>query len=298
MLLLIATLLMQASGGGFVAAVWMALGSPGTIHHALFNPWALSAVNIISTGSALVYGQRATGEPPARLFPVRAFPASLLPAMVLTALGLALLMNEVDNMIVEVLRLIPGFETDNSMMHILTADAAGAFLLLLIVAPWGEEFLFRGLVLRGLLRHHRPVTAVLLTALLFSLMHANLRQFFLAFVLGAVMGWWTVRTRSIAPAIIGHTVFNSVAYAASQFPHLFENFGFGSEKPGAHQAWWLTAGGTVLAALGSWWFHERSFVVIPPPPPQPEPPVIADPPLLVLPPTTPEAVRPPDSPMP
>ena len=278
MLLVIGTLMMQAAAGGIVAVGWLAAGSPSTVYHALYNPWALGAINLMALGLALVIGRRATGEPVAKFYALRAFPGSLLPAMVLTALGLALLMNEVDNVIMEVLRLLPGFKAENEMARILTADALGAFLLLVIVAPVTEEYLFRGLVLRGLLRHHRPVTAVLLTAVLFAIMHANLRQLPLAVVIGSVFGWWAVRTRSVAPGIIGHAVFNSVAYVSSQFPEQFEAWGFGGESE--HQAGWLTVGGAGAAALGCWWFQQRATRILPAIPPIEQPPSAEDPPLL------------------
>ncbi len=277
-LLVIGSLMLQVAAGGIVGVVWLAAGSPGTVFEALYNPWALSAINVAATGAALTFGRRATGESFARFYALRAFPASLLPAMTLTALGLAVVMNEVDNLIMEIARLLPGPGADNSLMNILTGDAAGAFCLLIIVAPFTEEYLFRGLILRGLLRHHRSVTAVLLTAVLFGLMHANLRQLPLALVIGAVFGWWAVRTRSVAPGIIGHALFNSVAYAVSQFPEQFATWGFGGE--GEHQAWWLTLGSAGVAALGCWWFQQRAMAVILPAPEEIPPAAEAEPPLL------------------
>ena len=89
------------------------------------------------------------------------------------------------------------------------------YLVIGILAPIAEELIFRGAILRVLLdafgRKGRW-SAIALTALLFAVIHGNLAQGTHAFVIGMVLGWLYVRTRSVLPGIVLHWVNNSTAY--------------------------------------------------------------------------------------
>ncbi|MEE4256170.1 MAG: type II CAAX endopeptidase family protein [Bacteroidales bacterium] len=86
-------------------------------------------------------------------------------------------------------------------------------LLMIAVLPaLGEEFLFRGLVLR-LFREWtgNPHIAVLISALLFSALHLQFYGFLPRFILGIVLGYLFVWTRSIWVPVIIHFVNNGIA---------------------------------------------------------------------------------------
>lgn len=103
-----------------------------------------------------------------------------------------------------------GFPLNSSSM--IDPKDWGSFILAVIVLALipaiGEELIFRGVVLNGLRKRFSDVKAVLLTALLFALMHANLQQLVYPFLLGAVMGWVAVRTGSLISSIIIHFTNN------------------------------------------------------------------------------------------
>lgn len=81
-----------------------------------------------------------------------------------------------------------------------------------LVAPWVEELLFRGAILQRLNQGRRsPWRGIVLSALLFGLIHVNPAQMFFAIPMGIALGWVTVQTRSLWPAIIGHVVNNSLS---------------------------------------------------------------------------------------
>lgn len=94
------------------------------------------------------------------------------------------------------------------------ADGASQTLLLalaLAVTPGlCEEFLFRGVLLGGLDHTLSAKKALLVAGLLFGLAHMNLQQFFATFLLGIVMGYLYVKTRSIWPSILYHTTHNAL----------------------------------------------------------------------------------------
>jgi membrane protease YdiL (CAAX protease family) len=82
-----------------------------------------------------------------------------------------------------------------------------------LLAPISEELVFRGAILRALLRWtSRHWVAIAISAVLFALIHANPAQMPHAFLIGLLLGWLYYRTDSIVPGIVYHWVNNSVAY--------------------------------------------------------------------------------------
>jgi len=73
-----------------------------------------------------------------------------------------------------------------------------------------EEFTFRG-ILYGQYRCHRPIKAILLSALCFGLMHMNFNQFCYAFVIGIFLALLVEATGSLIPSVIMHFTFNSTS---------------------------------------------------------------------------------------
>ncbi len=70
-----------------------------------------------------------------------------------------------------------------------------------------EEMVFRGYIL-GALRPHGDKLAVIISALLFGLIHGNILQVPFAAILGMVLGWLVVQTNSIWPAVALHGANN------------------------------------------------------------------------------------------
>jgi membrane protease YdiL (CAAX protease family) len=87
-------------------------------------------------------------------------------------------------------------------------------------APIGEEVVFRGLLLQGLLRRGvRVLPAVVASAAIFSLCHVNLVGLPALFELGVVFGLLYARTRSVLPGMVAHLGSNLTAtllYVASK----------------------------------------------------------------------------------
>lgn len=81
----------------------------------------------------------------------------------------------------------------------------------IILAPLCEEFLCRGVMLRGMLEHISPAKAIFWSAFLFALLHLNPWQAIPALFLGAFFGWLYWKTRSIRLVIFLHFVNNLAA---------------------------------------------------------------------------------------
>ena len=80
-----------------------------------------------------------------------------------------------------------------------------------IIPAFMEEFAFRGVLLGTARKYMSDGLSILLNAVLFSLLHGNLRQIPFTFVLGLYLAYATVYTGSLWPAIIIHGVNNALA---------------------------------------------------------------------------------------
>ncbi len=94
-------------------------------------------------------------------------------------------------------------------------------LATVILAPLCEELLCRGIICRGLLTAGRPWPAIIFSAFVFALLHGNLTQGTVAFVLGVFMGWVYFRTHCLWCTIAVHFVNNGLSMLfAVLFPDL------------------------------------------------------------------------------
>ena len=81
-----------------------------------------------------------------------------------------------------------------------------------------EEFAFRGIILNKL-RKFGDNSAVIISALLFGLMHGNLSQIPFAFIIGLVIGFTAVKTNSLIPGILIHFSNNLFSITMSYIKH-------------------------------------------------------------------------------
>lgn len=82
-----------------------------------------------------------------------------------------------------------------------------------LLAPVCEELVFRGAILKELLKQFRhPWLSITISALLFALAHANPAQTPYAILAGVLLGWMYYRTGSVVPGVVFHWVNNTIAY--------------------------------------------------------------------------------------
>ena len=95
-----------------------------------------------------------------------------------------------------------------------------SFLVVAIFAPIFEEWMCRGMVLRGLLTKMKPVWAIVISALFFAVIHANPWQALNAFLIGLMMGYVYYKTGSLLLTMIIHFVNNGTAVVLSNIDSL------------------------------------------------------------------------------
>jgi membrane protease YdiL (CAAX protease family) len=108
----------------------------------------------------------------------------------------------------------------------LTSHAFGPGLVVLAVlvcvgSPVVEELFFRGLLLRALAGRLKdlgprlgPATSIVVTALVFALVHFEALQFLGLAGFGVVLGYLAWRTGRLGPSIVAHMAFNTVTIVA------------------------------------------------------------------------------------
>ena len=86
-----------------------------------------------------------------------------------------------------------------------------------VFAPFFEEWLCRGIVLRGLLHNKmNPTAAIVISSVFFALLHMNPWQAIPAFLLGSLFGYIYYKTGSLKLTMLMHCVNNTMAVALSK----------------------------------------------------------------------------------
>jgi membrane protease YdiL (CAAX protease family) len=84
-------------------------------------------------------------------------------------------------------------------------------VLITILGPVFEEILFRGTITKILLNHYSPAKALLISALIFGVIHINPVQVFGAGLIGLLLAWIYYKTASLLPCLIIHIINNSTS---------------------------------------------------------------------------------------
>lgn len=125
-----------------------------------------------------------------------------------------------------------------------------------ILAPIAEELLYRGIVLKETARVSRRF-AIVFSAVMFGLMHGNPYQLVMATLLGLGLGYVTIESDSLIPAIVCHMAVN---FAAS-IPDLAAYFDEALYDPVYYI---ISALEFVLGLIGSIYIIKNDGIKLPP----------------------------------
>lgn len=107
--------------------------------------------------------------------------------------------------------MVAGNEVDSVLVALVKENPLWLNLVIIALLPAVvEEFIFRGLILNGYKRRN-PLMAIVISSLLFGLMHMNLNQFSYAFVIGVIFAFLAYATGSLLPSILGHFIINGTS---------------------------------------------------------------------------------------
>lgn len=121
-------------------------------------------------------------------------------------LGLAFLLDPLNLVLPE-----PDERIKAAMKMLADGPIVISLLCTAVFAPFFEEWLFRGIVLRGLLGKIKPFWAILISSLVFGLFHLNLWQAIPAMLMGLLLGYVYWKSGSLKLTMLMHCANNTLS---------------------------------------------------------------------------------------
>lgn len=197
---IVVSIVAAISGGVGSLAERMSSGPMSLLSYAL--SMGLTIVGV------LIYKKLRRGEGRAFRLSLRGFN----PMLILWGFVLVLITGIV---IEPVLNLFP--ESFLKLVNQMGMKGGWSILMLVVLAPVMEEMLFRGILLEAVRSKYSSGRAIVVSALMFGVIHFIPQQVVNAFVIGLILGYIYVRTDSLWPVIIIHALNNAMAYVIMQW---------------------------------------------------------------------------------
>lgn len=225
----------------------------------LAHPAVISLISLIPYGLILMGGLKRANTSLREICPLVPVRLSLLFPMALTIIGTFSLLEIGSwlNFFPSPSELYPEWYTEFLSNLVVVPNGLVIFPMwvmgvdFVILVPLTEELLVRGLILRGFLSRYSARKAVLASALLSGLMHLNSWNFIGTIILGILLAWWFIQTRSMLPCFLGHVLYGALFVAYSVLGGLEIWFQPLLEIWFVHSLWWNLVG-VILTALGIW----------------------------------------------
>jgi membrane protease YdiL (CAAX protease family) len=207
--------------------------------------------NIISFGIVLLIGFKKTKRKFNEVFKFNKVSPFLWIAVVVFMFGFVILTSELDNLLNFIL---PMPELFKDALESLMADQIFfvAIIVMGVVPAFTEELFFRGLILDGLNSNYSRKKAIIISALLFGIVHLNPWQFLSAFIIGLFAAWICIKTNSILLCIYIHLFNNSLYTVVVKYNNIISIKGFNSNNitPVEFQPIWFDLIGLVIFIFG------------------------------------------------
>jgi len=165
-------------------------------------------------------------------------------------IGLSVVVSELDNLLNFVL---PMPEWIRDFLSSLMKDQSLIISLFYIglAAAFSEELFFRGLILDGFAINYSKKKAIIISSLLFGLIHLNPWQFVGAFIIGLVLAYICIETKSILLCIYMHFLNNAGATLMVRYNDVITIKGYNTiEAHAEFQPLWFTLSGLFLLIIG------------------------------------------------
>ena len=211
-------------------------------------------IYILSFGVIILISFKKSGKKFNEVFLFKNVSAGIWASVIIFSSGFVIISSEIDNLINYILPM-PVFlqEIFDSMLgnnyFVISVISVG------ILPAFFEEMFFRGIVLGGFRQNYPQTKAILISSLLFGLIHLNPYQFVTAFLIGIVMGYVLIKTDSILPAMYMHLFNNTLFVIVMRIDSGIIIDGFNSAYGGqVFQPWWFNLTGLALAGAGAYLF--------------------------------------------
>lgn len=184
---------------------------------AFFDPnvqYVLSSmISLVSLTVPYLYTLKATNSTFSELILVKRVASSKLIALVMLGFGASALSNLASNILESFANSLFGIQFETTAPEYGTGT--WSFLLMLlcvgILPALLEEFAIRGVILGALRKKFSDTSAIVISSVLFGILHGNLQQIPFATLLGLLLAYTTIYTGSLLPAILIHAVNNTIS---------------------------------------------------------------------------------------
>jgi len=121
-------------------------------------------------------------------------------------------------------------------------------IIMSVIPAFCEEYFFRGALFQWLLQWLSPMNVITISGFIFSLFHFQFEGFLPRWAMGMVLGYLTLRSGSLWPAIVGHFLNNLSGI------FIFSHFNGKLTPPEDHwmssPLWWILS---AILLLGWYW---------------------------------------------
>jgi len=207
---------------------------------------------IIVFGIVILVGFKKTKRNFNEVFKLNKVPAFLWIAIIVFMIGFVIVTSETDNLFNYILPKPETFRHTydtliNKQMFIIPIISLG------IIPPITEELFFRGLILDGLKNNYSKRKAIIISALLFGIIHLNPWQAYGAFIMGLISAWICIETNSILLSIYMHFFNNTLYTITLKYNELIPIKGFNSNfvTPVIFQPLWFDLSGLAILIIGT-----------------------------------------------
>lgn len=191
--------------GQFLGGIIVGLMDPSMIENPLVQwGFSLGPIYLIGLPICLLILRKSTPVPPEKTkMRVSGFLLSLV-----VSFGAMFAGNLIGNGIMMIISGLKGETVSNPIQDILiSSDLWISLLPTVILAPIGEEFIFRRLIIDRT-RRYGELPAILLSGTMFAAFHMNLYQVFYTFLIGCVLGYVYVKTGRLRYCVALHAIVN------------------------------------------------------------------------------------------
>ncbi|MBK5203488.1 MAG: CPBP family intramembrane metalloprotease [Prolixibacteraceae bacterium] len=151
------------------------------------------------------------------LFPFKRFNLLIFIPSILFLVSAQTFLDGINQKIIEILPPPAWFNELFAMVFDNKLGFWGTFMKVVIIAPFVEESIFRGIIMHGFMRNYPAFIAVFVSALFFALFHLNPWQFSATFLLGLLLGTIMIITRNIFACMAVHSINNFIVLISIKY---------------------------------------------------------------------------------
>ena len=219
------------------------------------NPWIMLGITLLGAAIVVWFAHQYSSLPYTELCYLRSFRWKILLPIAVATLGMVVVVGEMGKAF-EMWYPMP--EWLKGLFEQLLGSQTGIAgpIMAIVIAPLTEEFIFRGVILRGFLANYNPKKAIFLSALLFAIIHLNPWQAIGALLIGLFLGWVVYKTRSIWPAVFIHALVNSTSYWFGVFGDKYPFQTLENMDATAFLPWWIVLISLALVVGGIYYTRQ------------------------------------------